>query len=160
MERMEPWATGMRSPCGLAVIDGELFYDDNQGDWMGTGGIFHLTKGSFTGHPAGLRWTGLPNSPVKLTTEQLYAKVDARQIKKNGQYIKPENVQDETPNFLYQLKKDFPETRLPAVWLPHGILGISNAELLADETSGKFGPFAGQVFVGDQGSKQNNESSS
>ena len=118
---------------------------------MGTGGIFHLTKGSFTGHPAGLRWTGLPNSPVKLTTEQLYAKVDARQIKKNGYYIKPENVQDETPDFLYQLKKDFPETRLPAVWLPHGILGISNAELLADETSGKFGPFAGQVFVGDQG---------
>ena len=148
---MEPWATGMRSPCGLAVIDGELFYDDNQGDWMGTGGIFHLTKGSFTGHPAGLRWASLPNSPVKLTTEQLYAKVDARQIKKNGYYIKPENVQDETPNFLYQLKKDFPETRLPAVWLPHGILGISNAELLADETSGKFGPFAGQVFVGDQG---------
>src|SRR5688572_11963399 len=148
---MEPWATGMRSPCGLAIIDGELFYDDNQGDWMGTGGIFHLTKGSFTGHPAGLRWSGLPNSPVKLTTEQLYAKVDARQVKKNGRYIKPENVQDETPNFLYQLKKDFPETRLPAVWLPHGILGISNAELLADETSGKFGPFAGQVFVGDQG---------
>jgi cytochrome c551/c552 len=148
---MEPWATGMRSPCGLAIIDGELFYDDNQGDWMGTGGIFHLTKGSFTGHPAGLRWSGLPNSPVKLTTEQLYAKIDARQVKKNGRYIKPENVQDEIPNFLYQLKKDFPETRLPAVWLPHGILGISNAELLADETSGKFGPFAGQVFVGDQG---------
>ncbi|HZI25538.1 MAG TPA: hypothetical protein VFD46_10685, partial [Chryseolinea sp.] len=148
---MEPWATGMRSPCGLAIIDGELFYDDNQGDWMGTGGIFHLSKGSFTGHPAGLRWAGLPNSPVKLTTEQLYAKVDARQVKKNGQYIKPENVQNETPNFLYQLKKDFPETRLPGVWLPHGILGISNAELLSDETSGKFGPFAGQVFVGDQG---------
>ena len=151
MGRMEPWATGMRSPCGLAIIDGELFYDDNQGDWMGTGGIFHLTKGSFTGHPAGLRWAGLPNSPVKLTTEQLYAKVDARQVKKNGRYIKPENVQNETPNFLYQLKKDFPETRLPAVWLPHGILGISNAELLADATSGKFGPFAEQIFVGDQG---------
>ncbi|HZB12460.1 MAG TPA: c-type cytochrome [Chryseolinea sp.] len=148
---MEPWATGMRSPCGLAVIDGELFYDDNQGDWMGTGGIFHLSKGSFTGHPAGLKWTGLPNSPVKITTDELYAKVDARQIKQNGRYIKPENVQNETPNFLYELKKDFPATRLPAVWLPHGILGISNAELLADETSGKFGPFAGQVFVGDQG---------
>jgi cytochrome c551/c552 len=149
---MEPWATGMRSPCGLGMIDGELFYDDNQGDWQGSGGIFHLTKGSFTGHPAGLRWTGQPNSPVKLTTEQLYAKVDQRQIKREGQYVKPENIQDEkNPAFFFQLKKDFPETRLPAVWLPHGVLGISNAEIIRDDTKGKFGPFAGQVFVGDQG---------
>jgi glucose/arabinose dehydrogenase len=50
---MEPWATGMRSPCGLGIIDGELFYDDNQGDWMGSGGIWHVTKGTFAGHPAG-----------------------------------------------------------------------------------------------------------
>ncbi len=149
---MEPWATGMRSPCGLGMIDGELFYDDNQGDWQGSGGIFHLTKGSFTGHPAGLRWTGQPNSPVKLTTEQLYAKVDQRQVKREGQYVKPENIQDEkNPAFFFQLKKDFPETRLPAVWLPHGVLGISNAEIIRDDTKGKFGPFAGQVFVGDQG---------
>jgi len=149
---MEPWATGMRSPCGLGMIDGELFYDDNQGDWQGSGGIFHLTKGSFTGHPAGLRWTSQTNSPVKLTTEQLYAKVDQRQVKREGQYVKPENIPDEkNPNFFFQLKKDFPETRLPAVWLPHGVLGISNAEIIRDETGGKFGPFAGQVFVGDQG---------
>jgi len=149
---LEPWATGMRSPCGLGMIDGEFFYDDNQGDWQGSGGIFHLTKGSFTGHPAGLRWTNLSNSPVKLTTEQLYAKVDQRQIKKEGQYIKPENIIDEKdPAFLFQVKNAFPETRLPAVWLPHGVLGISNAELIKDETGGKFGPFDGQIFVGDQG---------
>lgn len=149
---LEPWATGMRSPCGLGMIDGEFFYDDNQGDWMGSGGIFHVTKGSFTGHPAGLRWTNTPNSPVKLTTEQLYAKADPRQTKKNGQYVKPENIQDESaPNLLYEIKKDFPEVRLPAVWLPHGILGISNSEIIRDETAGKFGPFAGQIFVGDQG---------
>ena len=149
---MEPWATGMRSPCGLGMIDGELFYDDNQGDWQGSGGIFHLTKGSFTGHPAGLKWASQPNSPIKITTEQLYAKVDARQFRREGQYVKPENVQDEKdPNFLFELKNDFPETRLPAVWLPHGVLGISNAEIISDETAGKFGPFAGQVFVGDQG---------
>jgi glucose/arabinose dehydrogenase len=66
--RMEPWATGLRSPCGLGMIDGELFYTDNQGDWMGSGGIVHLKKGAFAGHPAGLRWAGQPNSPVKLTT--------------------------------------------------------------------------------------------
>lgn len=149
---LEPWATGMRSPCGLGIIDGELFYDDNQGDWMGSGGLWHVTKGSFTGHPAGLKWTGAANSPVKLTTEQLYARVSPRQEKKNGQYIKPENITDEKdPDFLYEVKKDFPELRLPAVWLPHGVLGISNSEILVDQTGGKFGPFAGQVFVGDQG---------
>ena len=149
---MEPWATGMRSPCGTAMIDGEFFYDDNQGDWQGSGGIFHVTKGSFTGHPGGLRWTGEPNSPVKISTEQLYAKVDPRQFKRDGRYVKPENVPDEKePALFYQLKNDFPETRLPAVWLPHGVLGISNAEFIRDETNGKFGPFNGQIFMGDQG---------
>jgi len=149
---MEPWATGMRSPCGLGMIDGELFYDDNQGDWHGSGGIFHLTKGSFTGHPAGLRWTSRENSPVKISAEQLYVKADPRQIKKEGQYIKPENVADEkNPNLLFTMKNDFPEVRTPAVWLPHGVLGISNSEIIRDETDGKFGPFAGQIFVGDQG---------
>jgi cytochrome c551/c552 len=149
---MEPWATGMRSPCGLGMIDGEFFYDDNQGDWQGSGGIFHVTKGSFTGHPAGLRWAGLENSPVKITTEQLYAKVDPRQIKREGQYIKPENIVDEkSPDFLFELKDEFPAMRVPAVWLPHGVLGISNSEIIRDETNGKFGPFTGQVFVGDQG---------
>jgi glucose/arabinose dehydrogenase len=34
---MEPFATGMRSPCGLGMIDGELFYTDNQGDWQPSG---------------------------------------------------------------------------------------------------------------------------
>lgn len=34
-ENMEPWATGMRSPEGLGMIDGEFFYAENQGDWMG-----------------------------------------------------------------------------------------------------------------------------
>jgi cytochrome c551/c552 len=149
---LEPWATGMRSPCGLGMIDGELFYDDNQGDWMGSGGVWHVTKGSFTGHPAGLRWTNLPNSPVKLTTEQLYAKVDPRRDKVAGQYVKPENDRTEkNPNTLFQVKNDFPEMRLPAVWLPHGILGISNSEIIRDETGGKFGPFTNQIFVGDQG---------
>ena len=149
---MDPWATGMRSPCGLGMIDGEFFYDDNQGDWQGTGGIFHLAKGSFTGHPAGLRWATRENSPVKLTTEQLYAKVDPRQIKKDGQYVKPENIADEkNPNLFYTLKNEFPQVRTAAVLLPHGVLGISNSEIIRDETGGKFGPFAGQIFVGDQG---------
>lgn len=150
--KMEPWATGMRSPCGLGMIDGELFYTDNQGDWVGTGGMWYVPKGSFIGHPAGLRWTSLPNSPLKLTTEQFTAKIDERREKKDGYYVKPENIVDEKdPNFLYEAKKEFPELRMPAVMLPHGVLGISNSEIISDETAGKFGPFAGQIFIGDQG---------
>lgn len=150
---MQPWATGMRSPCGLGIYDNELFYADNQGDWMGSGGVVHLKKGSFVGHPAGLRWTGMANSPVKLTTEQLYAKVDPRQRRgENGRAIKPENVVNETPNTLFAMKEQFPnvDIQTPAVWLPHGILGISNSEIL-EIPDGFFGPFAGQLLVGDQG---------
>lgn len=152
--KMEPWATGMRSPCGLGMIDGELFYDDNQGDYHGSGAIFHVKKGAFTGHPAGLVWTDkIPNSPVKMTDEQFNAVVDPRKVKNaRGEYNKPENIENEpNPNFLYEVKNKLPEVTLPAVWLPHGILGISNSEILPDQTGGAFGPFAGQVFVGDQG---------
>lgn len=151
--KMTPWATGVRSPCGLGMINGELFYSDNQGDWFGSGGIWHVKKGAFMGHPAGLRWAGQPNSPVKLTTEQLYAEVGPRQNRDaNNRAIKPENIRDEKQfATLYELKKKFPETQLPSVWLPHGILGISNSEIITDDTQGRFGPFAGQLLVGDQG---------
>lgn len=148
----EPWATGMRSPAGYGLIDDELFYTDNQGDWVGSGGLWHVPKGAFTGHPAGLRWTGHKDSPVKLTEEQFYSVLDKRQIKKDGRYVKPENVMDEkNPDFVYKAKESLPEIQLPAVILPHGILGISNSEIKVDKTSGKFGPFAGQVFIGDMG---------
>ena len=149
--KMEPWATGMRSPCGLGIYDGELFYTDNQGDWVGSGGLWMLKKGDFTGHPAGLRWTNMPNSPVKLTTEQLYAQVNPRQIKnEQGRYVKPENVVNEKFKTLLDVKKEIPELRLPAVWLPYAILGISTSELTTIP-KGTFGPFEGQILVGDQG---------
>jgi hypothetical protein len=38
----------------------------------------------------------------------------------------------------------------PAVWIPHGELANSPGEPVFDYTSGKFGPFAGQMFIGDQ----------
>ena len=149
--KMQPWATGVRSPAGLGIVDGELFYTDNQGDWIGSGAVWHLPKGAFVGHPAGLRWSNNSKSPVKITTEQLYAKFDPQREKNaNGRYIKPENVADAKYSTLLDVKKAFPETQLPAVWLPHGILGISNSEIVTipDNT---FGPFAGQLLVGDQG---------
>lgn len=149
---MQPWATGMRSPCGLGVFEGELFYADNQGDWMGSGGIWHVQKGSFMGHPAGLSWSQEPNSPLELSAADFYSEVDKRQVKVNGRYVKPDNVQnEENPDLLYKVKEKFPEVQLPAVWLPHGLMGISNSEIIEDQAAGAFGPFSGQLYVGDQG---------
>ncbi len=38
----------------------------------------------------------------------------------------------------------------PAVWFPHGDLASSPGEPVFDTTGGKFGPFQGQIFCGDQ----------
>jgi cytochrome c551/c552 len=150
--KMQPWATGMRSPCGLGMIDGELFYTDNQGDWMGSGGVWHVKKGGFMGHPAGLRWSQTEGSPLTLKAEDFFAKIDERRTKVGNRYIKPENInQEKNPHLLYQVKQDFPAIQLPAVWLPHGILGISNSEILEIPAQSQFDWFAGQWLVGDQG---------
>lgn len=53
-----PWAMGVRSPAGFGMdVEGELYYTDNQGDWMPVCGLFHVQEGEFYGHPASLRWT-------------------------------------------------------------------------------------------------------
>ncbi|MGV3586913.1 MAG: c-type cytochrome [Adhaeribacter sp.] len=149
--KMEPWATGMRSPAGLGMIDGELFYTDNQGEYVGSGGIWHVKKGIFAGHPAGLRWTNLPGSPVKITVDQFNAKLNPRDFRdNNNRAIKPENVVNEKFVTKADLKKEFPELQMQAVILPHTILGISNSEIVKIP-EGAFGPFAGQLLVGDQG---------
>jgi glucose/arabinose dehydrogenase len=55
---ISPYSFGMRSPCGLGFdLLGNLFYTDNQGDWMAACPIFHAQHGRFYGHPAGLNWT-------------------------------------------------------------------------------------------------------
>jgi cytochrome c551/c552 len=148
---MEPWAAGLRSPCGISMIDDELFYTDNQGDWMGSGGLVQLKKGSFAGHPAGLLWTKLPNSPLKLTQEDIYKIVDPRnKLDADSNIIKPENIEKEDFKTLADMKKYFPSIQLPAVWLPHGILGVSNSEAVKIP-KGVFGIFEGQLLIGDQG---------
>ena len=49
----------------------------------------------------------------------------------------------ESPEALAQMRAP------PAVILPHGALGTSTGEPVWDLTGGKFGPFGGQIFVGD-----------
>ncbi len=128
--KMEPFAAGLRSPCGLGFNKQfDVFYSDNQGDWMGSGFVMHVEKGDFTGNPAGLKWTYLPESPLKLVVND----VEDRGVP------------------LFEAKKKIPALKLPSVWLPHGVLGNSTSDILTDTTGNKFGPFEGQLFVGDQG---------
>lgn len=128
---MTPWATGLRSPAGYTALrsSGDIFYAENQGDWVGSGRITHLAKGDFAGNPAGLRWTDEPNSPLK---------------------IKPKDVPN-TGEPMYEVAKRFPDLKPAAVWFPHTLMGISTSDISEDNTGGAFGPFAGQLFVGDQG---------
>lgn len=149
--QLELFAAGVRSPAGLGMVDNELFYTDNQGDWFGSGGVWHVQKGKFYGNPASLRWKEVADL-VGFTEDEFYKERDVRRVRDaGGNILKPENVVDEVPQTFYELKAKFPGVQPPAVWLPHGILGISNSEILVDNTKGDFGPFSGQLFVGDQG---------
>jgi cytochrome c551/c552 len=133
------------------MIDGELFYTDNQGDWIGSGSIMQVKKGGFVGHPGGLAWTKMTNSPFKLTQQEIYSKIDPRnQLGADGKESKPENIENEPFKTMADMKKDIPALQLPAVWLPHGVLGVSNSEVVKIP-KGVFGPFEEQLLVGDQG---------
>jgi azurin len=125
-----PIAAGLRSPNGFVLTSkGDWFYSENQGEWVGSGRVTHIEPGDFAGHPAGLAWSRMPGSTLKL---------------------RPEDITDfEQP--MPDVAKKLPGLKLPAVWFPHTILGISTAGLVEDKTGGKFGPFGGQFFVADQG---------
>jgi len=52
-----PVCSGLRSPNGIGMWrDGEMFYVDNQGDYVATNRLSHLAPGSWHGHVASLRW--------------------------------------------------------------------------------------------------------
>ncbi len=146
---MSPYATGFRSPCGQGIVDGKYFYSENQGDWIGSGYIMQLDKGDFAMHPAGLNWAADPSSPVKVRTEDIYALVDKRFNDPEGK------IEDRDPKRPYKTLAEVSAIvgkgfKAPAVWLPHGVLGQSTSALIQIPNDDKFGPFAGQVLVGDQ----------
>ncbi|NJC25243.1 plastocyanin/azurin family copper-binding protein [Neolewinella antarctica] len=129
-KRITPYAVGMRSPAGFGLNnEGDIFVAENQGDWIGSGRITHLRKGDFAGHPAGLAWTGERNSPLDLEAHTI----------------------TDDYGTMYAAKREVESLKLPAVWFPHGIMGISTAAILNDDTQGAFGPFANQLLVSDQG---------
>ena len=128
--KMKPFAAGFRSPAALALNkDGDIFYAENQGGWVGSGGITHVEEGDFMGNPEGLIWSGLPGSPVKLKASDI----------------------PDTGEPKYEVAKRTPGLKNTYVWFPQSILGISTSGILSYEQEGKMGPFEGQLFVGDQG---------
>ncbi|GAA4922993.1 plastocyanin/azurin family copper-binding protein [Mucilaginibacter defluvii] len=150
--KMMPFATGLRSPAGQGLIDGKYFYSENQGDWVGSGHMMQLNKGDFAGHPAGLNWAARPESPVKARTQDIYSRVDPR--------FNQGKIEDDDPNRPYktffEVAKEVPGMKLPTVWLPHSILGTSTSSMIQIPNDDRFGPFAGQVIIGDQGQSRLN----
>lgn len=131
---MEPWAYGLRSPNGVNFSpEGELFYCDNQGEWVATNKMHHLKKGKFYGHQAALKW--VKDSPFA-------GKVP--DVVKSGMWY------DGTDPKNPKGPKTFPDLDPPCIWFPYGRMGQSASEPRWDTSGGKFGPFAGQCFVGDQ----------
>jgi hypothetical protein len=127
-----PYAVGLRSPNGVNVSpDGDLFYVDNQGEWVATCKMNQVREGEFYGHPAGLRW--VKQSPFADRLKESYPSG----MTYDGQ--KGENGVG-----------GMPPVTPPCIWFPYGRMGQSASEPRWDTTGGKFGPFAGQCFVGDQ----------
>jgi len=124
--QFEPIAPGMRSPCGLGMNRiGDVFFTDQQGNWVPAGTLHHLRKGVFYGHPKSLVDCEHPDAPLE----------------HDG------NVPAGKP-YPVAVAED-PALVPPAVWFPYKKMGMSATDVLLDSTGGKFGPFAGQLFVGD-----------
>jgi glucose/arabinose dehydrogenase len=121
-----PTCSGIRSPGGIATnYLGDMFYTDNQGPWNGACALKHLVPGHFMGNPSGNTW-------YKLT--------DA---------LGPRPPDPTSGSRMHIEAKKIPELIPPAVLFPYGKMGQS-ASGIANDFTGKFGPFKDQLFVGDQ----------
>jgi hypothetical protein len=126
--RSEPMCSGIRSPGGVAFnATGDAFYTDNQGTWNGTSGLKHLKPRGFMGNPNSLKWydraPNMGETPAKPTDGNAgRMHVDAARI---------------------------PQLVPTAVFFPYKKMGQSASAIMLDSSRGKFGPFAGQLFVAD-----------
>jgi hypothetical protein len=108
---------------------GEMFYTDNQGPWNGTSALKHLIPGKFVGHPGGNKWYDLPEVKAAMGDKPKEPESGSR--------------------FMTEAAK-IPQYEPPIVLFPYKKMGQSASGVACDTTQGKFGPFAGQMFVGDQ----------
>ncbi|MEQ8852428.1 MAG: hypothetical protein RID21_07465 [Gimesia sp.] len=121
-----PVCAGMRSPAGIGVNRaGDVFYTDQQGNWVATNTLHHMRKGAFFHHVEALASMGLPGSPIQ------------------GVKAIPNGLP--FPDAIKQM----PQLKPPAVWFPYKKAGQSTTDVMLDNSGGKFGPFDGQFFVGE-----------
>ncbi|MDM4019247.1 DUF7133 domain-containing protein [Roseiconus lacunae] len=121
-----PVCAGMRSPSGLgANLKGDMFYTDQQGNWVATNTLHHMRSGAFFHHAEALASMNEPGSTIR-------------------------NV-DNVPGGLPfpDALKAFKELCPPAIWFPYKKVGQSATDIVVDRSGGAFGPFAGQLFVGE-----------
>jgi hypothetical protein len=104
-----------------------LFFTDNQGDHVASGKLAHLKKGVFHGNPVGLASLDHPKANFELPFEG-YPKKGLMW----GEAVEAN-----------------PKLQAPTLWFPYPQMGRSQTDIIVDESGGKFGPFAGQMFVGD-----------
>lgn len=124
--KLVPVCAGMRSPSGLGVNRaGDVFYTDQQGNWVATNTLHHMREGAFFHHVEALASMSLPGSPIKGIKE--------------------------IPNGLPfpEATKRMPQLKPPAIWFPYKKVGQSATDIMLDDSGGKFGPFDGQFFVGE-----------
>jgi glucose/arabinose dehydrogenase len=128
---LTPTASGVRSPGGIGFnAKGDVFYTDNQGAWNGSSSLKWVKPGSFQGNPNGnLFYDYAEGAAGSRPVDPPYSENGSRTVKE---------------------RERIPELVPPAVMLPHKKVGQSPAGIVPDMSGGQFGPFAGQVFVGDQ----------
>jgi len=123
-----PTCSGLRSPGGIgANAAGDMFYTDNQGPWNGACSLKWLRPGAFLGHPVGNKWYSA-----------------------TGGVIGEQPSEPTTGSRTMTEAKRIPQLEPPAVYFPYGKMGQSASGIACDLSGGKFGPFSGQLFVGDQ----------
>lgn len=128
--KVTPTCSGLRSPGGIGRnAAGHMFYTDNQGPWNGTCSLKYLKPGSFQGHPGGNRWYDVPGTVDVMGPRP--------EDPKDGSRIVSEAAR-------------IPEFVPPAILFPYKKMGQSASGIAVDGSGGKFGPFANQMFVGDQ----------
>ncbi len=119
-----PFASGLRSPGGIGFNEhGQLCMVESQGPWNSSCSLKVIERGSFLGHPAGNVWYPFTELAPPLEPQ-------------SGTRLVTESQR-------------IPELDPYAVIFPYIRMGRSITGFTVDRTRGRFGPFEGQLFVGD-----------